>query len=942
MRKFLFFLCVSLLMFPGVFAQGVWIKKSSIGGSDWVERTLPTGFELNGEGYVAGGLAMGRSTLRNSMNDVFRFTSASQTWTRMADCSLNGRAAPTSFVVNGKAYVGLGYVQTNSASIVYLKDLWEYNSVTNTWTQKADFGVTGRYGAYSFVIGNFAYCGGGYAGGAPVYRFDLSRYDPATNTWTGRNPMPNTEGRYGAGNFALNGKGYVVGGYRNNSNGPVNDCWEYDPVANVWQTKATLPSGVVGRIWASSWSINNLGYIAGGNDNGPTTYYKDCYEFNPTTNSWTQKANAPATFTVSASFVISNEAYVFNGLRNSTQMPSEGVKYNPANDSWSAVTAPLATARTRFKMANINGKLFVGPGVCGDFNYLNITTWFYQFSRDTWLYDASDNSWAKKDSFPFERFSTALFSIDSNVYVVGGGNPSHVPQNDMWSYNPNGGVWTQKATFTGPARYGGTAHTVAGKGYYGFGITPTGNVYRNDWWEYNPVTNSWVQKTAPDFNFEGRYNLGGFVIKGIVYLVGGQTSFSNPTQCYAYDPATDTWTSKSSVTTVRMSGAAVFSIGNKGYYGCGYNSQGYLDPNSFKKDFYEYDPVTDIWSTKASLPITHGREGCEGASANGFGYVCGGMQVSPATNGTDEVFTYKSDMWQFTPDSIKPNIVGGLTAFCAGAAISVNYQTVALTLSSGNVFTLQLSNASGSFSSPVSLGTLTSAATSGTINGTIPSGQAAGTGYRIRIVSSNFADIGDDNGVNLTISRNTLSISSFVPTNGLAGDSITVNGNNFIGAFKVRFNGILAGFRVVSATQIKAAVPALATTGKINIMTACDSVLSSTNFQVNTFNFPMKLFVEGLYLNAQQMTPTLYLSNLSTDTNACDTLTLKLHQPIAPYSVLHETKCVLNKDGSAVCAVPGGFYNGSYFVEVKTRNSIATWSKTAILINTALLFLLTP
>ncbi|MBK7966286.1 MAG: IPT/TIG domain-containing protein [Bacteroidetes bacterium] len=340
------------------------------------------------------------------------------------------------------------------------------------------------------------------------------------------------------------------------------------------------------------------------------------------------------------------------------------------------------------------------------------------------------------------------------------------------------------------------------------------------------------------------------------------------------------------------------------------------------------------------MPFTAGREGCVGLGTNGYGYVIGGMQVSQAANGIDEVFTFKSDMWQYTPDSIKPTIVGVVTAFCAGSSITVNYQSVALTLNAGNVFSIQLSNASGSFSSPVTIGTLTSTATSGSIAGTIPTGQGAGTGYRIRIVSSNFPDIGEDNGVNLTISRNTLSISSFLPSSGLAGDSITITGTNFIGASKVRFNGILTGFRVISATQIKAAVPQLATSGKINVITACDSVLSTTNFLVNTFNFPMKLFVEGLYLNAQQMVPTLYLSNISSDTNACDTIILKLHQPIVPYAALHETKCVLLKDGSSVCAMPGGFYNGSYFVEVKTRNSIATWSKTAILINTALLFLL--
>ena len=71
----------------------------------------------------------------------------------------------------------------------------------------------------------------------------------------------------------------------------------------------------------------------------------------------------------------------------------------------------------------------------------------------------------------------------------------------------------------------------------------------------------------------------------------------------------------------------------------------------------------------------------------------------------------------------------------------------------GNTFTAQLSDASGSFASATSIGTLTLSGTdpSGTINITIPSGTASGTGYRIRVVSSDPAVNGTDNGTDITI-----------------------------------------------------------------------------------------------------------------------------------------------------------------------------------------------
>lgn len=85
-----------------------------------------------------------------------------------------------------------------------------------------------------------------------------------------------------------------------------------------------------------------------------------------------------------------------------------------------------------------------------------------------------------------------------------------------------------------------------------------------------------------------------------------------------------------------------------------------------------------------------------------------------------------------------------------GVSVSVPFTSVG-TFNAGNVYTAQLSNAAGSFASPVSIGTVTSTANSGTIAATIPAGTAAGTGYRIRVVSSNPVVTGTNNTVDLTV-----------------------------------------------------------------------------------------------------------------------------------------------------------------------------------------------
>lgn len=70
-----------------------------------------------------------------------------------------GRSSASGFELNGKGYVGLGYDGTNR-----LKDFYQYDPSTNTWSQKADYAGTARYGAIGFQVGDKAYIGTGYDG----------------------------------------------------------------------------------------------------------------------------------------------------------------------------------------------------------------------------------------------------------------------------------------------------------------------------------------------------------------------------------------------------------------------------------------------------------------------------------------------------------------------------------------------------------------------------------------------------------------------------------------------------------------------------------------------------------------------------------------------------------------------------------------------------------
>jgi hypothetical protein len=78
-------------------------------------------------------------------------------------------------------------------------------------------------------------------------------------------------------------------------------------------------------------------------------------------------------------------------------------------------------------------------------------------------------------------------------------------------------------------------------------------------------------------------------------------------------------------------------------------------------------------------------------------------------------------------------------------------------------------------------------------------------------------------------------LTSFSPSSGPVGTSVTINGTNFTGATSVTFNNVSAtAFTVNSATKITATVPTGATTGLIRVTTPGGTATSTTNFTVTT------------------------------------------------------------------------------------------------------------
>lgn len=98
----------------------------------------------------------------------------------------------------------------------------------------------------------------------------------------------------------------------------------------------------------------------------------------------------------------------------------------------------------------------------------------------------------------------------------------------------------------------------------------------------------------------------------------------------------------------------------------------------------------------------------------------------------------------------------------------------------------------------------------------------------------------------------------------------------------------------------------------------------------------LTVFLEGYYVVGGQMPAVLYNSNpTGYPTNACDSITIELHAPITPYSLVASTNVLLHTNGSATAMFPNLTLNGSYYIVFSHRNSITTWSKVPVSFSTS-------
>jgi len=298
-------------------------------------RASAVSFVIDGYGYVA----LGRTAVRYSdqyptsaLKDCWQYNPIEDSWKQIDSFPGVSRVNAIAEVVNGMAYVGLGY---DISKGVYtggnLFDLWMYDPKSNSWTQKASLDsskTTATNGCVSFVFDDNIYIGFGFDGSA--FTKEFWKFNPQQGergTWTKLSDFAGSQ-RAGAVLCANNNHIFCGTGYNPRN---LNDWWEYFPATDTW--KLLKPMSGIGRVNATALSVNNRYFVAtgrniAGNLSGGS-FKSDIMEYDASNNVWYIRGNLPGDERENAiSFSINGKGYIgFGG--NDTRVLNDFWSFEP-------------------------------------------------------------------------------------------------------------------------------------------------------------------------------------------------------------------------------------------------------------------------------------------------------------------------------------------------------------------------------------------------------------------------------------------------------------------------------------------------------------------------------------------------------------------------------------------------------------------------------------
>lgn len=302
-----------------------------------------------------------------------------------------------------------------------------------------------------------------------------------------------------------------------------------------------------------------------------------------------------------------------------------------AQGRWIKV-APLPETSEEFSCVAANGKIYlIGGNPAGDNGSPRGLVQEYDPVTDTWV---------RKKPMPVPTHHAAIAGYRGKIYVMGGavqpvaGGPNQFPTNQAWEYDPAGDSWKALAPMP-TTRMAATAAEAGGKIYVIGGASvhpghkivslsaavPHRSLDTNE--AYDPATNTWETRSPMP---TARNHAAAGVVNGQVYVIGGRLAAlslslgSNADVVERYDPVTDSWGAVGLRMPIARSGMGWATYQDRIYIAGGEVYDAHVIATI--RAVEAYDPATNQWTLLPTMPTA--RHGVNVAILNNRLYVIGG------------------------------------------------------------------------------------------------------------------------------------------------------------------------------------------------------------------------------------------------------------------------------------------------------------------------------
>ncbi|TVR57459.1 MAG: galactose oxidase [Gemmatimonadales bacterium] len=272
-----------------------------------------------------------------------------------------------------------------------------------------------------YLAGGFVPPDNGGAEERPPVGEDLWVYDPLLNQWWSLGAIP--AGTHHAGFVHVDGRLYLVGGYRDNTFDPVDQVWIYDIDAGAWSEGTPMPTprgGLAyavldGRIHTVGGTVADKGALESEahNTDSPDASVGTHEVYDPALDRWERLAPMPTARNHHAAEVAGGRLYVTSGRAGNDFTMTVTEAYDPATDRWEEV-APLPTGRSGVAAAEWDGWIYVFGGETFDPDMARTFD-------DTERYDPREDRWEVLDPMPTARHGLGAGVVDGMIYVISGG-----------------------------------------------------------------------------------------------------------------------------------------------------------------------------------------------------------------------------------------------------------------------------------------------------------------------------------------------------------------------------------------------------------------------------------------------------------------------------------------------------------------------------------------